>query len=166
MLRRCYDNKADRYDLYGGAGVTVDKRWWCFDTFLNDIKELPGYNEDLFFQRKIQLDKDKLQIDTPKENRIYSKETCCWLSREEQFKYADHEYRHKYFLAYSPDGEIYKTNDQREFSKYFNLQYQNVNKCLKGHRNIHKGWYFKYCNEDEQVFTKIFEKDGDMYVVH
>ncbi|AUG37163.1 hypothetical protein CXP43_16130 [Bacillus velezensis] len=76
ILRRCYDPRRKDYLRYGGAGVTVCKEWFSFEKFLKDVPNLPGWDFDKFKRGEIQLDKDLLSV----EGKIYSKETCCFLS--------------------------------------------------------------------------------------
>ena len=80
MLDRIYNAKNKRYNKYGGAGVTVDPRWYSLENFIHDLPSLPGYSDFRYGNRKEwQLDKDYLQSNIPLENRIYSKDTCCLL---------------------------------------------------------------------------------------
>jgi hypothetical protein len=81
MLHRCFDPYDGDYVYYGAIGVTVDPSWFDFGTFLNDVKYLPGYENKLEYPYKYQLDKDFLQMHLPKSQRIYSKNTCIWLSK-------------------------------------------------------------------------------------
>lgn len=78
MLARVYDKFNKSYNNYGGIGITVDPRWHSFENFLQDIKFINGYNEWLN-NSNYHLDKDYLQQDIPKSNRIYSKDTCVFL---------------------------------------------------------------------------------------
>lgn len=41
MLRRCYNPKHDRYDRYGGRGISVCNRWRKFAEFFADMGECP-----------------------------------------------------------------------------------------------------------------------------
>ena len=63
MLSRCYNPKDSHYNIYGGAGVTVDPRWFSFENFIFDLPTLPGYYEYAkdMDKAKYQLDKDALQ---------------------------------------------------------------------------------------------------------
>ena len=36
---------------------------------------------------KVNLDKDKLQVGLPRSKKVYSKDTCCWLTREENMQH-------------------------------------------------------------------------------
>lgn len=81
MLNRCY-NKLDKdYSRYGALGITVDARWFNFNNFYQDAKLLIGYNNKCIYPSMYCLDKDYLQQNIPKSNRIYSKNTCVWLSK-------------------------------------------------------------------------------------
>lgn len=81
MISRCYNSNDKDYYNYGGIGVKVDTPWLCFETYYNDIKTLPGYNEYLKEPLNYQLDKDILQSHINKCDRIYSKDTCIWVNR-------------------------------------------------------------------------------------
>lgn len=81
MINRCYNTNDYDYYLYGAIGIKVEESWFNFSTFLNDSKQLPGYNFKLEFPEEYQLDKDYLQLHIPKEQRIYSKSTCMWISK-------------------------------------------------------------------------------------
>lgn len=89
MIQRCYNPKRHDYNRYGAKGIKVDKRWHCFEYFLSDIKELDGWDEEKFLNSEIQLDKDKLQFNLPHCRRIYSKNTCVWLSNKENYYYRE-----------------------------------------------------------------------------
>lgn len=81
MLRRCYNPNYWFFKGYGGLGITVDPRWYDFSVFYNDAKyTLPNYEKKLAYPKRFQLDKDYLQRDVPKPKRIYSINTCMWLS--------------------------------------------------------------------------------------
>ena len=76
MIERCYNPKCEAYKNYGAIGITVDPRWFSFENFLEDLKELPGYHESKYGKDKYNLDKDIKQKDIPKGQRVYSKDTC------------------------------------------------------------------------------------------
>ena len=80
MLSRCYNENDDHYMSYGAKGVTVCDRWLVFENFLEDIKHIPGYPEAAKNPCSYHLDKDYFQFDIPHNQRVYSKETCRFLS--------------------------------------------------------------------------------------
>lgn len=81
MLKRAYHPSQERY--YGD--VEVDVRWHSFKNFWNSLEELPGY-EDWVNQKypRMSLDKD---IRCPG-SRVYSKETCSFVSHAENSRAA------------------------------------------------------------------------------
>ena len=73
MLKRCYDENANRYDLYGGSGATVCEEWHNFQNFAE-------WYEENYYQvgnERMEIDKDILI----KGNKIYSPQTCIIVPR-------------------------------------------------------------------------------------
>lgn len=81
MMNRCYNVTDKDYPIYGALGITVDPRWYNFGNFFEDSKTLPGYENKLREPTMYNLDKDYLQQDVPDNQKVYSKDTCVWLSR-------------------------------------------------------------------------------------
>ena len=77
MIDRCYNKNNKNYIWYGANGVIVSERWHRFDLFYHDIKYIDGYDEVLFNEGKLHLDKDLKQIGCSR--KIYSLETCTFL---------------------------------------------------------------------------------------
>lgn len=69
MKQRCSNPKAHRYDLYGGRGIRVCKKWLKFDGFWKDMQ--PDYRPNLTLDRK---DRDK----------GYFKRNCVWADWKTQ----------------------------------------------------------------------------------
>ena len=81
IINRCYNVSDHDYKYYGALGISVDESWFCFEKFLFDIKNIRGFELKLKYPDIYQLDKDYLQLNIPKSQRVYSKETCIWLSK-------------------------------------------------------------------------------------
>ena len=81
MIHRCYDVNDGDYKYYGGIGIRVSERWFNFTTYLGDLPMLFGYESKLMYPSMYQLDKDYLQLNIPKSERIYSLRTCIFLSK-------------------------------------------------------------------------------------
>ena len=80
MISRCYNIDDDNYIYYGKAGVTVCDRWLCCENFIEDIHLIKGYDEDLFFQGRLELDKDITNTETLKQYNLIN---CQFVSRRE-----------------------------------------------------------------------------------
>lgn len=84
LLDRCYNVSSPYYHVYGGAGITVCERWLCYTNFVEDCKQLPGY-EDMINNPHIKyhLDKDILQQGIPVNQKVYSPTTCMFVPASE-----------------------------------------------------------------------------------
>jgi hypothetical protein len=69
MKSRCFNKNNERYDDYGGRGITVCKRWLKYSNFLKDMG--PKTNRELSLERL-------------NNNKGYSKSNCKWATRKEQ----------------------------------------------------------------------------------
>jgi len=148
IIARCYREEDDNYPYYGGRGVTVCERWHNCSNFLEDLPKIEGYDEKLFKEAKIELDKDYKQQDIPFHEKVYSPETCIFLSKEKNNNVK--KINQNDFKAISPEGEVYYGWDQTAFAREHNLTPTCVNKVLKGKRNHHKGWTFEFIEKDER----------------
>lgn len=69
MRKRCLNSKSLDYPYYGGNGVTICQRW--LDSFENFIEDMGPIPKQATLNRK-------------NSSKIYSKETCEWVSRSIQ----------------------------------------------------------------------------------
>ena len=88
IIERCYDKQCKSYINYGAIGVSVDPNWLCYENFLNDLPYINGFNNYINNDgsTSYHLDKDLLQQNIPKSQRIYSKNICCFISNYENTK--------------------------------------------------------------------------------
>lgn len=96
MINRCYNINDNNYQRYGAEGVTVCKKWLCFEYFLEDLPYIDGYNEWLNNPGAYALDKDYKQMHLPKSEKTYSLETCCFLPYAENSRIAMFEHTDNY----------------------------------------------------------------------
>ncbi len=136
MVSRCTDEKHSRYTEYGGSGVSIDERWMDKESFIEDAKQLPGYNEQLLLNGKLRLDKDTVDPS----NKTYSPEKCVFVSLEENNAVKPNQMAA--FLATSPDGAVFTVTNQSSFAKEHGLCQSTISACLKGKIKRHQGWTF------------------------
>lgn len=74
---RCYNPNNDSYNLYGAKGVTMCEEW------KNDFMSFYNWSLANGYKDNLCLDKDKLSKEQNLELKIYSPETCRWITREE-----------------------------------------------------------------------------------
>lgn len=69
IKQRCYNQKHEHYESYGGRGITVCQRWLdSFDNFLEDMGNKP----------------EGLTLDRIDNDRGYSPRNCRWTTRSTQ----------------------------------------------------------------------------------
>jgi len=68
MLQRCLNPNNEKYEYYGGRGITVKKEWLIFENFFKDMGERP---------------KGKT-IDRKENDKGYYKENCRWANSSTQ----------------------------------------------------------------------------------
>ena len=80
MIQRCSNPNQTSYANYGEIGVKVCKSWrLSYQNFLNDAPAIFQYSKFVKDFYNYELDKDYLQLQIPKGERVYSKETCAFL---------------------------------------------------------------------------------------
>lgn len=104
MMKRCYNKNADNYRWYGGSGVVVCEEWKKDNNIFIDWSLKNGYKEGL------QLDKDKLG-----NGKIYSPETCQWITKHENTSYKRNTFKIEY------NGEILNL---KQLSEKINIPYK------------------------------------------
>ena len=83
MLQRVGEN-----EMYNN--VSICSRWKCFANFLEDLPSIKGYNEWLLAGRyEYCIDKDILQQGI--DNKVYSVDTCCFVTIYENLQFKDYE---------------------------------------------------------------------------
>lgn len=84
MITRCYGPKyLNKHPTY--RDCLVSPRWMCFEYFENDVVDIPGYDLWIKENSTYELDKD---IKIPG-NKLYSLETCSFVSKSENVKFAN-----------------------------------------------------------------------------
>lgn len=166
MRGRCYRPNSSGYKYYGAVGVTIAEEWLTFKNFYRDLDKIDGWNEQLFLQGKLTLDKDYKF----KNNKVYSLNNCCFISREKNNKLKPQQ--QKDIIAMSPQGEYYYFSNQSDFAKKHNLQLSGIHNCLTGKWKHTNYWQFSFLNRYNNDFVNIDElvkviiglsPEGDIY---
>ena len=128
-------------------GIKVCDEWHCFETYIEDVVKIDGYDEIKVKNRELNLDKDILSDDS---NRYYSLGTCIWVTSIDNNKEQLH--RNKRYFECTRLEDNYKeiSNIQIEFARKYDLNNDCITHCLKGRNNTHKGWKFEYLEDNLQ----------------
>lgn len=146
---RCYNINHNSYKSYGAKGVRMCNEWFdSIDYFVKDIKEIEGFDYEKFINGDLQLDKDMKQVGIV--NKIYSKDTCMFISQEDNIEFQD---LGKTFYVVDPYGNISKEKSIKKYCKEHNLVYSHATRMWNGEkvRKTVKGYQFfkeKPKNED------------------
>ena len=144
VLNRCYSPKHPEYDKYGGAGDYVCDRWLNFSKFYKDVQKLDNYDRELVIKNKLTLDKDSLQQNVDK--KVYSPETCTWLTRKQQQSYIDQSAKAKnQYLKFrweDPNGDTGVAEGIAPFAREHNLSDNHIRDVIKGRLKTTHGWKF------------------------
>lgn len=148
MIDRCYNPKCKEYKYYGAKGVHVSDRWHDFNTFIQDVELIEGWNLDLFESGKLQLDKD-IKVNN---NYIYSLDTCMWVTKAENI--INRPTVKKKMLAIDTEGNEYIFYNQSKFARDYNLQQGHIGAVIRGERPHHKGWTFKVLKDSYELIPR------------
>ena len=150
MMGRCYNPNYHAYHLYGGNGVTVDKRWHSFKNFVEDFKKIDGYSEEIMeLTRERQLDKDIKQQHIPLNQRVYSLETCTLTHSDINQKYKRYSKPTVKFIATTPEGEEIYAENVRQWCKNNKHGQKYIDLCFTGKIDTYRGWKFRKITEEE-----------------
>lgn len=141
MVHRCYAEQDGKYRIY--ANTTVCDRWLVFAKFYEDCKSIDGFDEAKFLRNELVLDKDLKQ--RHQTHKVYSPETCTWLTKAENARYQDGQMRP--FIAISPDGQQYQSDNISQFAREHGLTRRHISGVLHGRAKTTGGWTFHFCED-------------------
>lgn len=148
MIERCYSNY-EYWNTY--KDVTVCDRWLVFANFLEDIKYIEGYELWLNHpNERIALDKDI----KGNGSKIYSLETCCFVTIEDNVKEIRTRYNEEHFggdnkiKVYGINiitGERTKDfSSIKQVERELGINHSSIIKCLQGKQKTSCGYkWFK-----------------------
>lgn len=85
MIDRCNNIFSDHFNAYGEIGIRVSEEWLDVNKFIVDARTLDGFDKYYMRPYIYQLDKDYKQQMIPKNQRIYSRETCMFLYVQDNY---------------------------------------------------------------------------------
>lgn len=136
LVDRVKNPKHKQYKDYGGRGVTISSSWTSPRTFIEDVDKIPGWDEDLFLNHKLELDKD-LKIEG---NKLYSKDTCLWVTHKKNMQYQP--LKQVPFYAYNEyTGELKMGLNQMKFAKEHNISSSTISSALCGRKHRSGDWW-------------------------
>lgn len=95
-----------------------------------------------WFYENISIEKNSLDKDIKiKGNRVYSPETCCFVSQKENSQNVS---SMKSMVFISPDGECVLVKNRNEFCRTNNLNAGSLHRVENGKQMLHKGWGFSH----------------------
>jgi len=139
MINRCYNPRRRDYKNYGGKGVTVSERWLCFENFVEDVPFVEGFDKKKFTNFELVLDKDIKQKELDHSERVYSLETCTFVSRKENNIHR--KYNTVKAIAHKNGEHIYIDNVP-SFSREYDVGHGTIYKCINGKYRQAKGYTF------------------------
>lgn len=149
LLRRIYDPKSAAYNRYGKLGVKICDRWHRYDYFLDDLDRIPNFNKEKYSNGELQLDKDILQQNIPNNKKIYSLETCTFITPSENLKDASNRKGIKEIKVTNINDNIsfiFK-GKIKDLANKLNVDLGCLNKCLRGIYSSTKGYSFELLKE-------------------
>ena len=138
MIRRCFDPNHKSYNAY--KDVRICERWLTFSNFVTDCTKLPGYDRDKVAIGELVLDKDNKQRFCS--NKIYSPDTCMWVSVSANSRIQDGQ--QKRFVAVSPQGKTFHDYNITDFARKHNLSRTGISAVLRNRNKTSFGWRFYY----------------------
>lgn len=140
MKKRCYNTNAERYEDYGGRGITVCDEWLHSFSNFKQWALSNGYSSNLTIER---LDNDG----------IYSPDNCKWATYKEQSLNKRNTVRVEY------NGETLTLNDIVE---RYNIPYETVR------ARYYRGWSIEKIIEKgaSNAHIVLLEYNGETLTMH
>jgi hypothetical protein len=135
MKDRIYNPNNEAYHRYGGRGLTTD-----YNNFVD------FYDEQYirYKEAKEMNPGAKISMDRVNNNLGYIRGNIRWTTPKHQTRNSTRVYE---FLAISPDGKVYLTNNQTMFAQNHGIECKHISDCLRGiQATTGGGWRFYKVN--------------------
>lgn len=148
MKDRIYNPNNPHYNRYGGRGLTTD-----YDAFVDFYDDQYAR----YLSAKNMYPDKKISMDRMNNNLGYVKGNISWTIPERQTRNSTRVYE---FIAVSPQGQVYITNNQTMFGQNHGLDYRHISDCLRGiQRTTAGGWSFYKL---DPLFEYQYENDPNV----
>lgn len=151
MISRCYNPNDINYKAYGGNGVSVNERWFCFKNFYEDLPQIEGFEEEAYLLGKINLDKEYRSMD----NKVYSPSDCGFISITANRKKKPTAQKR---IVASKGNTVIEFTNLNDFCLEYGLRTGSVKKALDNH-GLYKGWRFKEKTDIIVYVSKVTDWD-------
>ena len=170
MISRCYNPNDSKFKNYGAIMINpICHRWKCYEYFCKDIPYLKGYDLWRKYPHMYEIDKDTIQFNIETKYKIYSPETCCFISSR------DNTLEKHYRAALNQTGFIgvfiHKSNNYfvRVGNDYFGT-YDNPIAAASLYNKVarFRGYPEEYINkiDNEMEFNEIYRHAVDQHRKH
>lgn len=145
MITRCYSS--DTHNRYMNNGIFVDNRWHSFENFLRDIRCLPQF----ILARENDFDNWSIDKDYYGSN-CYSKDTCVWLSRNENYIYRNT--NKPFFMIDKNENKTIYISIKDCVKDLGLVNGSGISGCLnkKPNRKTVKGFRFEYIDDNLHLY--------------
>lgn len=150
MRNRCYNKNAPDYQRYGALGVTICDEW------LNDFKAFYNWSMANGFQESLTIDKDILCDRLGINPKIYSPNTCQWISREENLAYYRLTATGTMVAQYTIQGKYVASYEKIiDATKATGIEAPNISRAAAGKRSSAGGYQWLLLSNIEEAPTSI-----------
>lgn len=144
MISRITNENNPNYERYGGRGLTTD--YSAFIDFYDD-------QYCRYLQARANNPGKRISIERMNNNLGYVRGNISWTTPERQTRNSTRVYK---FIAVSPDGQRYITNNQSMFGQNHGLESKHISDCLRGIQQTTGGWRFF---KPDPLFEYQYEND-------
>ena len=146
IIDRCYNPNTKSYKHYGAVGVTVCNEWLDNPQQFIDWAMANGYESNLVVDKDILC--DELNI-SPK---VYSPQTCQWITASENSRYVNANRVHREVERYTIAGEYIDTfKSCVEAAIAVGVCSSNINRVCNELRMLAGEWQWKFKDSDKLI---------------